>query len=357
MKKNLVSVILPVFNAGEYLEQIFQDILNQSYQDIELIVIDDGSTDNSWEIIQRFINNDSRIRAIQVENGGPSKARNLGLEMADGEYIRFIDADDRVPKDSIKKMIEKVKENQCIDMVIGNYRCIPEHNYFKGDTFDNLELEKNEFTKYFIKNVKSFYYGVAWNKLYKNKIIKRYHIHFDEAIDWCEDLCFNLDYYEKCNTIVLFSSNEGVYTYCPRENSITNSLSIRAKEELREIDEICYERVLQYCSAMGLEQVVRLEWKYYNLYYQLSAIVEKKQKYRQKYKKFKELLNQSDVREYIWYKQDDSKLWKFLKFVIKTKLYFVAYFLFYVKGIMVSRLEKLLPRFKSWIQKFLPKIL
>lgn len=357
MKSNLVSVILPVFNAAEYLEQTFEDILHQSYQIIELIVIDDGSTDNSWEIIQQYAQKDKRVRAVQVNNGGPSKARNIGLEMVQGEFIRFIDADDRVSKDSIKTMVDKAKENYSIDLVIGNYLCIPDHNYFKGDTFNNLEIERKEFAKYFLKNAKSFYYGVAWNKLYKKEIIEQHHIRFDETLDWCEDLCFNLDYYEKCNIIALINSCEGVYTYYSREDSITAGLSIRAKEELQEMDKKRYEKILKYCSLLGLEETAKLEWKYSGLYYQLSGIVMEPQKHRQKYKKFKKLMNQEEVRKYIWYKQAESKMWKFLKYVIKMKLYFVAYFLFWVKNIIVKRLDKATPQIKKLLQKFVPKTL
>lgn len=357
MKSNLISVILPVFNAEKYLETTLEDIRNQSYQEIELIIIDDGSTDQSWNIIQKYSQMDKRIRPIQVKNGGPSKARNIGLEIAQGEYIRFIDADDLVPKDSIQRMYEKIKENPSVDMVIGNYQCVPEKNYFTGDTFSNVVLSQKEFAKEFLKNMRSFYYGVMWNKLYKREIIERYQIRFNETIDWCEDFCFNLEYYGKCNLISLLNIECGVYAYYSREDSITTGVSTYSQERLQEINKICYEKILTFCNVLQLGKAASLEWKYYNLYYQLSDIVNKKQKHRQKYKTFKEILNRKEVYEYICYKQNEAKLWKMLLAAIQKKLFLLAYMLFYVKGIVVRILNRVAPRVKRQMQKGMPKTL
>ena len=357
MKNNLISVILPVFNAEKYLGKTIEDILNQSHQEIEVIIIDDGSTDQSWNIIQQYSQKDERIRPVRVSNGGPSKARNLGLEMVRGEYIRFIDADDSIPQDSIERMYKKIKENQSIDMVIGNYQCVPEQNYFTGDVFSDIELSKKEFVKVFLKNIRSFYYGVMWNKLYRRALIEHYQIRFDETINWCEDFCFNLEYYEKCSLISLISIPGGFYTYYTRDDSITTGVSKYSQERLQKINKICYEKILAFCNTLQMGKEASLEWKYYNLYYQLSDIVDRKQEHRQKYRKFKEILNREEVYEYICYKQNDARLWRILKLVIQKKIFLVAYILFYVKGIMVMRLNKIAPRIKRLIQKGIPKTL
>lgn len=355
MKNELVSIIMPVYNAGEYLKLIFQDILNQTYQMFELIVINDGSTDNSWEIIQSFMRRDARVSVINVENGGPSKARNIGLQKAKGTYIRFVDADDRLPIESISKMVEWMTFEADIDLVIGNYRCMPEHNYFKGDEFNNMILEPKDFANCFVKNMKAFYYGVTWNKLYKREIIQSNNLLFEESMDWCEDLCFNLDYYANCKKICMCSSQDGIYTYCSRETSITSGLSKRASAELGKVDRICYEKASTYCAPLGLERTVQIEWKYYNLYYQLSEIILRKEKH--KYKAFKALLCRKDVVEYIEYKHNESQMWKFFYFVIDKKAYMIAYMLFWLKGVMVSRFGRFVPRMKEWLHKFLPKVL
>lgn len=266
MKKNLVSIVIPVYNAENYLEKLFKDILEQTYSSLEIIIIDDGSEDNSWEIIQKYADQDDRIRSVRTSNKGPSSARNTGLDMVQGEYIRFIDADDEITKDSIELMVGFLKKNDYTDLVIGNYQCMPEHNYFKGDEFSDIILCQNDFAKYFVRNMKSFYYGVTWNKLYRTEIVKKYNIRFNEQIDWCEDLCFNIDYYEKCQNIHLFSIEGGIYTYCSRESSVTNCLSLRRKEELLNIDDICYQKAAKYFKTFGLEKLMQLEWKYSNLY-------------------------------------------------------------------------------------------
>ena len=106
-----VSIIIPVYNSERYIAYIIEDLLNQSYENFEIIVINDGSTDNSQEILAEFEKRDERVKVVEVKNAGVSEARNLGISLAKGDYIRFIDADDRINKDSVKNMVDIVKKD------------------------------------------------------------------------------------------------------------------------------------------------------------------------------------------------------------------------------------------------------
>ena len=110
-EKYLVSVIIPVYNSSLYLQDILDDVKKQTYKKLEIIVIDDGSSDNSLEIARENERTDQRIQVYSFQNGGQSRARNIGLRIAKGQFIRFIDADDRVPADSIENMLSPFVES------------------------------------------------------------------------------------------------------------------------------------------------------------------------------------------------------------------------------------------------------
>lgn len=101
MQSKKISIIVPLYNAGKYIEQTIEDLITQTYQNIEIIMINDGSVDKSEDIVRKYAREDDRIKVISIENQGPSKARNVGLDLATGDYIRFVDADDRIPRDSM----------------------------------------------------------------------------------------------------------------------------------------------------------------------------------------------------------------------------------------------------------------
>lgn len=113
MKKE-VSVIVPIYNAHKYLKRCIRSILDQTYENLDIVLIDDGSQDNSLEICKRFEKEDQRVRVFHKENGGVSSARNYGIKKAQGEYIVFIDADDRVETSFIESLLAKAKENSIV---------------------------------------------------------------------------------------------------------------------------------------------------------------------------------------------------------------------------------------------------
>jgi len=220
---NKVSVIVPVYNKEKYLENCINSILGQTYDNIELILINDGSKDNSWEIIKSLHEkHKDKIIIENKENGGVASARNRGLDLAQGDYIMFLDADDYIDNDCIEKLIEKVMETQAD--IIRFRLCLVLKNgikrYEKPDYSNNFYINKEGFKKHIYKNMLS---GIKFNSicrvLFDRKIIE--HIRFREDMLIAEDLLFAMQAFTCANSF-LYLSNV-FYYYNQTEGSLTGS--------------------------------------------------------------------------------------------------------------------------------------
>ena len=209
---DLISVIVPVYNCEKYLDRCIESLINQTYKNIEIILINDGSKDNSLEICNKWQKNDNRIIVINKENGGVSSARNKGLEIAKGKYISFIDSDDYLDINCYNTLLEN---NGNYDVIVFNYY-YDFINYKKvGITnFGNGKFEYELFRKNSIQ-------GYACNKLYKSEIINK--IRFDEKIKICEDLLFNINICIQNNGIRYRYFDTPFYYYYQNEESACNT--------------------------------------------------------------------------------------------------------------------------------------
>lgn len=224
---DLVSVIVPVYNAEQFLARCLNSVLNQSYEKLEVILINDGSTDNSQKICEEFAEKDVRVKLINQENSGPSVARNKGIDLANGKYISFVDADDYLEKNMIEKMINYIEQD--VELVISGYNRI-----FKKDDVNEIQeinyyhiinMTFDDFLQRFDVLFKDYYINYLWNKLYLNEIIKTNNINFNKSINWGEDLIFNIEYLNYCNEISIISNS--LYNYIDfNEDSITNNYNI-----------------------------------------------------------------------------------------------------------------------------------
>lgn len=223
----LLSVILPVYNAQDYLERLLLDIQRQTITDFEVIIIDDGSSDNSQMICKNFASQDKRFHYSYQQNKGVSSARNRGIKKAKGNYITFLDADDRIPENRFEKLLEPLQSHKEIDIVIGQYQTV---GRFKNDAElfwqSDLSGKKEYETVVFdcVSAVISFYYGVVWNKLYRKDIINDNQIRFDESLKWCEDFIFNLEYFRYIKYCYYLA--DVVYFYCYHKNSSMSNKEI-----------------------------------------------------------------------------------------------------------------------------------
>ena len=182
----VVSIIVPVYNAKEYLRRCVDSILGQEYTDFELLLIDDGSQDGSGAICDEYAAKDMRVRVIHKENGGVSEARNLAMKNARGTYLQFADSDDWITPDATKLLVRMAEEDGC-DLVISDfYRVAGERVSQKGDIEEDGCMTREQFAAHMMENPADFYYGVLWNKLYRRELFQeiRYplgRIHEDEA--------------------------------------------------------------------------------------------------------------------------------------------------------------------------------
>lgn len=213
-KLDKISIIVPVYNVENYIERCIKSLLNQTYRNIEIIIIDDGSTDNSEKLCDQF-KNEERVLVIHTKNAGVSKARNLGIEKASGNLIGFVDADDYVREDMFENLYKAISEESNIDIVMCNYFDNKKINKIKNK---DLIVNKENLIKQVIGNGQ--YRGFIWNKLFKKDIIKKNKIKFKTDIDMCEDLIFCLEYMQY--VIKGFLIKEPYYYYENRKDSISN---------------------------------------------------------------------------------------------------------------------------------------
>jgi len=212
MEKPLISIIVPVYNVEAYLPKCLDSIINQTYENLEIIIVNDGSTDNSPQICEEYAKRYSRIKLLHKKNGGLSSARNAGLDIANGEYIGFVDSDDYIEKNMYLEMLTSLKEYSA-NLVICSYFSDGEIKYpCEKSMFVDVDFV---FRLYLKDQIQAY----AWNKLYSKDIFND--IRYADGILF-EDMDIFLPILRKAEKIVLL--NDKLYHYIKRENSIINSI-------------------------------------------------------------------------------------------------------------------------------------
>ncbi len=221
---DLVSIIIPVFNAEKYLSECIESVLAQTYKNFEAIIVDDGSTDKSAEIIDFYSNKEKKIHSYHKKNGGVSSARNYGIEKALGKYICFIDSDDTIENYYIESLYQALQGKA--DSSVGGFKhfnipekkeiiVVPQKNEIKNlndSILDFLDYEKTDWQRYMV------------NRIFKTSIIKNNNIRFREDIFYKEDGLFLIDYLCSSNGLVGYV-NRIVYLYRYNSNSALGSLT------------------------------------------------------------------------------------------------------------------------------------
>lgn len=212
----MISIIIPVYNRINKLSASVKSVLKQTYKDIEIILVDDGSTDGSSELCDKLAFEDDRIKVIHQNNQGVAVARNTGILKASGDYIGFVDSDDLIEPQMYETMYKNLVENS-VDLVvcgskIGQYnkntKLISNNiNYH----FDQLIIGRENILTEILKLLTGSLMNPVWNKLYKVENIKKYNIKFPKNIPLGEDLLFNLQYYKTIESIKFLS--ECLYIY------------------------------------------------------------------------------------------------------------------------------------------------
>ena len=230
-----VSLIVPVYNGEKSIERCAGSILNQDYPELELILVDDGSRDRSWEIIQAIAAADHRVKAIHQENGGVSSARNRALAEASGAYVQFADVDDWLPMDATKMLVREM-EAQSAELVVGDfYRIVDGNVSEKGSIEMGGALTLQQYANAMMLSPADLYYGVLWNKLYRRDIIEQYSIRMDENISYSEDMIFNLEYLLHVKSVAILKAPVYYYQYTKGslvDQSLNLSSTIKMKKSV-----------------------------------------------------------------------------------------------------------------------------
>lgn len=212
MNNPKISVIVPVYNAEKTLGRCVNSVLNQTYADYELLLIDDGSSDNSGYICDQYAKDDKRIKVFHKKNGGISSARKLGLDKCSGKFIQFIDSDDWIENKCLEGNI-RIAENKDADIVI---------NDFFINNNDTVIRKRQDYSGNLIEDFfAGRIFGALWNKLIKAELVKKSGVSFCHGLSFCEDLTFLCELAINKKSIRIAMNPVAYYHYCVNTNSLT----------------------------------------------------------------------------------------------------------------------------------------
>ncbi len=238
MNNNKVSIIMPVYNVSEKLNKSLNSLINQTYSNIEILLINDGSTDNSGEVCDKYAQNDNRIKVVHKKNGGVSSARNIGLEIATGKYIMFVDSDDYTDEKSCEVMVKAI-EKYDVDMVVSSYNTVYNGKVMKHicpeKVYNSVESMKDDFRLIYL----DCFLNSPWNKLFKKEHITK---GFDENMRYFEDYYFVLDYMDNIRNLVTIDTP--LYYYI---EDTGNSLTKVFREDTFDVFPKIYLRQKEFC--------------------------------------------------------------------------------------------------------------
>lgn len=223
----LVSVIVPVYNAEAYLPRCLDSIRNQTWPDLEVWLVNDGSADGSLALCREAAAADGRFHVLDKPNSGVSDSRNAGLEEAAGKYLQFVDSDDYLSPNATETLVHTA-ESTGADLIVAHfYRDFEDRQVHQGHIRDRRVMTRTEYAGEMMKAPSNFYYGVLWNKLYHRNIVEAHQLRFQRELSWCEDFLFNLEYMKYIRLVAVLP--EPVYHYVRRENSLVMTESTPRK--------------------------------------------------------------------------------------------------------------------------------
>ncbi len=246
----LVSVIVPVYNVEPYVEKCVRSLMAQDHEELEIILVDDGSTDGSGAICDELALTDARIRVIHKENGGVSAARNSGLEVASGAYVVFVDGDDYVTPDYVSYLLQLVLESHCdIAMNENNF----DNENMRQIARDNRRVVKAEAVIEWIYLEKIFV--AVWNKIYKRSFLNDHSLRFRPEIWYGEGMLFNIECLQYTESVAIGSQK--VYYQVFNPNSAMRKFNLESN--------FCGMRSMELQKSAWKKKTQRIElaWKYH----------------------------------------------------------------------------------------------
>lgn len=253
MEKVLVSIIVPVYNVEKYLDKCIESIVNQTYKNIELILVDDGSPDNCPNICDDWAKKDDRIKVIHKKNGGLSSARNVGIDNAEGEYLAFVDSDDWVDLNAFEVALKMISSD---GYDLSTFALLPEFDTETKQCISDYDINVCNQKELFNLILDTDYVcGYACNKLFKRNIVGD--LRFDESLLSCEDIDFCAKYATKCKRAVYTTAK--LYHYRQRNDSMTGEY----KYNVRKLSVLtAYENIMPIYKIYDSEDYYKLERNY-----------------------------------------------------------------------------------------------
>lgn len=219
MAQPLVSVVIPIWNGEKTIVRCLESVLLQTWTEMEIIVVDDGSTDGTPILLEEMARQDPRIRIIRQENAGVSEARNTALPLCQGKYIRFVDGDDTLPPDAMALMVRKAEENGS-DLVLAAYtEVVGPLRHVRAMVKSEATVDCDDYLPILNRKANSFYCGVLWNKLFRTELVRSQNLRFISGLSYGEDMAFVCQYLAGVKKISYTQSP--VYDYIRNASGIT----------------------------------------------------------------------------------------------------------------------------------------
>lgn len=336
MNNPLVTVVVPVYNVEKYLDRCIDSIVNQTYKNLEIILVDDGSPDNCPQMCDGWAKKDNRIKVIHKKNAGAGMARNTGLDNANGDYIFFIDSDDCVSTQIVEKCLLNAEKNNSDVVIFGRCDTFNDGRQISKDIcIDKGVFQKKDIRNELISAMLNYKFGIGmsiWSKMYKVQTIKRLNKRFvSERELFSEDVYFGIDLFADIDTVTILKEN--LYYYLVRDNSLSRQFNINRHQTQ---NDYFYEKTIELARKKKLSNKVleHIAVRYHmysiaNMKQIILADVNKKEK-----KKMFHLFFESDILlstltdDILRYENNSSKIfWK----LFRKKRFLICYLLLYIK--------------------------
>ena len=317
------SVIIPVYNVEKYINRCLKSILSQRYNDLEIILIDNGSTDRSGSICDIYANEYANISVYHIENHGVASARNFGLSKARGEFIYFVDSDDYLVGNLFAEFEDKLTPD--LDLFVFSY-----YNSFEQEMTEtkrtkkilpyNGSYDKYDFSKIFKDLFLSDMLYTVWNKIYRREFLLENNLSF-EQYELGEDVRFNLDVYREVNTICLSQDSYYVYVIGRKGSAMSGYNPKRLQyqlQELKMVDDLLSDWNLDSSDLVNTVKARILMSNIYNITKQNLSV-------NRKVKLVKDTCERQEIEDFI--KNDSSALNPLIKLLLKCRMYVVLIYL------------------------------
>lgn len=323
-----ISIIIPVYNMEKRLNKCIDSVLNQNFESYEVILVNDGSTDNSGKICNEYKRKDDRIKVIHTKNKGVSSARNTGISISQGKYLMFIDSDDWIEKNTLELAYSNIIDSDiiiygfCYDVYKRDFLI---KSTIKSTVYDYI-LNRENINKHFRYLFNTIDFSSSCNKLFKKSIIDLNNIRFMEKMSIFEDLCFNIEFMKSCKNMKVIHNVLYHYTSDAEQFHLD-------KRKFDIFEDIFYatEKLSEYCTSINLKYDDMEEvFSYYQTLYSL-CLKNISQKYKsvnlnEKLNCIKKLSKNENFLKMLE-KYSDNIFNKYLSFLLKRNLFLLSYFL------------------------------